>query len=103
MQARGTHTWDDIAAGVFTGRYQLWPLERSVLVTEIVAYPRKRALNIFLAGGDMDELLAAVPKLADYGREHGCSGMVLTGRRGWLRVMGKHGWRQRHVTMEKEI
>ena len=53
----GTHHFDDIAAGVYAGRMQLWPAPRGCIVTEIVVYPRKRVLNLFLAGGELDQIV----------------------------------------------
>lgn len=101
--ADGTHTFDDVAAGVLSGRFQIWPLEQGVIVTEILAYPRAKTVHIFLAGGDLGELLGALPQIEDWGRRHGCAAISLCGRKGWLRVMGARGWRQSRVTMEKGL
>ena len=51
-----THTWDDILWGIENGYLYLYSFENSALVCEFVNYPRLRALNIFLAGGDLNEL-----------------------------------------------
>ena len=45
--AEGTHTFDDIALGVLSGRYILWPGERSAIVTEIINYPQIKDLHFF--------------------------------------------------------
>jgi hypothetical protein len=85
--ADGTHDWDDIVAALYSRQMQLWPLERSALVTEIQQFPRKRVLNVFLGGGDLDELRAFVPTVAEFARANGCTALQCSGRRGWLRAI----------------
>lgn len=50
-ETRGTHTVEDVLAGIVAQRLQLWVGERCFAVTEFVGYPQKRTFNIFLAGG----------------------------------------------------
>lgn len=82
----GTHSFEDIAAGVLSGRFQLWPAAKSVVVTEIVVYPKLKDLHIFLAGGDLEELKGMQPSVEAWGAQLGCSRVTLTGRKGWVRV-----------------
>lgn len=37
----GTHGFEDIVEGVDRGRYQFWPGIRSVIITELLAFPRQ--------------------------------------------------------------
>ena len=53
----GTHEFEDVAKGIVEGRMQLWPSPRGCIVTEIVVYPKKKTLNVFLGGGELDQLL----------------------------------------------
>lgn len=99
----GTHTFDDVVDLVLSGRAQLWPGEAAVGVTEIVVYPRKRVLHCFLAAGEMDELLVMMDYAKQWGASQGCSGMTMSGRMGWQRVLNKHGWKPVLVTMETEF
>ncbi len=46
----GTHDFIDVAEGIYKGTMQLWPTPKGCIVTEIVVYPRKRMLNVFLGG-----------------------------------------------------
>ena len=52
----GTHEFEDIVDGIRSSRMQLWPSKRGCIVTEIVIYPRKKVLNLFLAGGELDQI-----------------------------------------------
>ena len=84
--SQGTHTFSDIAAGLLSGRYQLWAGQNSAVVTEIIVYPRMRDLHYFLAGGDLDELKEIRPRIEDWGRKNGCSRVSLAGRPGWAKT-----------------
>ena len=53
----GTHYFDDIVESIAKGTMQLWAAPRGCIVTEIVIYPRKKVLNIFLAGGELEQIL----------------------------------------------
>lgn len=99
----GSHTFDDIVDLVRSGKAQLWPAPRGCAVTEIVVYPQKRVLHLFLAGGELDQLRDMFNDAADWGRAQGCEAMTLSGRVGWSRVMRPDGWRQTAVVMERAI
>ena len=85
----GTHGIEDIAEGLKSGRFQLWPADDSVVVTEIIVYPRLKNLHFFLAGGDLDELRLMRPIIESWGKEIGCSRVSLAGRKGWERTFLK--------------
>ena len=97
----GTHDFMDVVDGVFAGRYQLWPAPRGCLVTEIVQYPKKKVLHIFLAGGEMDQLLDMYDDVSEFGRSQGCVRMTLAGRPGWKRVLSD--WQQDFVVLSTSI
>lgn len=101
--AGGTHTLDDIWQGVIEGRFQLWTAPHSVMVTEVLEYPRCRALHYFLAAGKMDELEALYPAVLAWGKSVGCTRASLAGRPGWARsFLAADGWKANHVVMTKE-
>ena len=99
----GTHTFDDVVDGITSGRMQLWPAPRGCATTEIVLYPRKKVLHVFLAGGDMDQILDMIDSAAAWGRTQDCTALTLAGRLGWQRVLDKHGFTPVLVTMERNI
>jgi hypothetical protein len=101
--AGGTHTFEDVADNIRAGRMQLWPTQRGCAVTEIVVYPQKKVLNVFLAAGDMDQVLDGIDAVAAWGSAQGCTAMTMSGRTGWKRVLGARGWEPTMITMEKEI
>ena len=92
--AGNTHTPDDVAAAVKAGRMQAWTRGDSLVVTEVLEFPQAKALNVFLAVGDLDEVMALQPDLEAFGRQHGCKAMRMEGRKGWRRVLPEHGWKE---------
>lgn len=100
----GTHTFEDIQAGVEKGSLQFWSGPASAVITEIVTFPRTKALNFFLAGGSLAELRAMYPVLLQWGKDQGCTTAVFTGRPGWERTFLKdEGWKPTLTVFEKEL
>jgi hypothetical protein len=99
----GTHTTTDIAHAVLKGTMQLWPGERGCAVTEIVVYPSKKVLHVFLAAGEMDQIVDMQESAEEWGKAQGCTAMTIAGRKGWSRVLANHGYEEKFVTLAKEI
>jgi hypothetical protein len=98
----GTHTFEDVARSILEGRMQLWPAPRGCAVTEIVLYPRKSVLHVFLAGGEMDQIVDMIDSAVEWSKGQGCESMTIAGRHGWARVLGKHGYKPVMTVLEKE-
>ena len=99
----GTHTVDDIFDSIERGRLHLWPAERGCLVTEFIDYPRKRVINVFLGGGEMDQLTDMHDSIVSFGKANGCTAATISGRPGWARVWRSAGFKPTCLTVEKEI
>lgn len=99
----GTHLFEDIVAGVQSGHMQLWPAPDGCLVTEIIVFPRKKVLNVFLGGGDLDRLVDMHDALAAWGRAQDCDAATINGRTGWQRVYKSRGWTPMHICLSKEL
>lgn len=81
--------------GLIRGEYQFWPGERSAGVTEIVEYPRRKALIFWLAGGDLSDLMANIEPVARaWGEAQGCTLFMgyAVDRPGWSRALQRHGY-----------
>jgi hypothetical protein len=100
----GTHNFDDVAEMVEQNRLQLWPAKDSVVLTEIVVYPRLKNLHYFLAGGDLDELSRMRPLIESWGKSIGCTRVTLAGRRGWAKTFLKdEGYSPQWSVLAKEL
>jgi hypothetical protein len=86
IEMAGTHWPADVLDTVIAGATQLWTGERSALVTEIVVYPRLKACNIWLAGGDLKEVVEIQRSVAEGAKARGCARLEVRGRPGWLRT-----------------
>ncbi len=89
---QGTHTLEDVRQGIAKGALQLWIGRRSVAVTEVVNYPRRRVLNVFLAAGEHADMAACMPGIEAYARGVGAGALMMAGRvarrTGWDRLFG---------------
>lgn len=85
--AGGTHTMEDVYHAVATGKAQFHPLEKSAIITEIVDYPQRAICRIWLAGGELDELMQAEKSIAVWAKSLGCDAMEIIGRKGWQRQL----------------
>lgn len=98
-----THTFEDIANGVRRARYQFWPAPDACAITEIVEFPRKMYLHIFLAGGRMETIVDMNASAERLARELGCNGMSISGRPGWKKVLSEHGYKPKAISLSKEF
>jgi hypothetical protein len=101
--AGGTHLFEDIVQAVDEGRMHFWPAEKSCVVTEVVCYPRARAIHIFLAAGDLMEIKDMDETFQEFGRALDAKFITLSGRKGWVKALDDLGYSVSHVSLYKEI
>ena len=99
----GTHDFIDVAEGIYKGTMQLWPTPRGCIVSEIVVYPRKKVLNVFLGGGELDQILEMHEDVIAWAKSQGCSALTMTGRLGWKKPLKAQGWKPLHTSYVKEF
>jgi hypothetical protein len=83
---------DELIAKLRDGRAQLWLGEKSAMVTEVHDEPVGRSLHVWLAGGDLAEIVSLTPGIAAWGRMMGCFEATIEGRTGWARVLKPYGF-----------
>lgn len=95
---RKRHVWQAIESG----HAQLWPLPNAALVTQIDIYPTGlKECRAWLAGGELDEIVAITPEIEAWARKRGCTRAVIFGRRGWGKALT--GYREMAVTYAKDL
>jgi hypothetical protein len=99
----GTHTIEDVRQQVLDGTAQLWPAPRGAMVTEVVTFPRRKVMNIFLAGGDLDQLLEMETDATEWCKGWGATGVMLHGRKGWEKVLAERGYRHLYTVLGKDF
>ena len=98
------HTIDDVFENIRTKKAIFYPLKSGVAIFTVQEYPRRRLLQIWLVGGDMDASIEGVLSGADFHAEqNGCSGIEVVGRKGWKRVLRTYGYDYKNVVMIKDI
>lgn len=97
----GSHTEDDVLARILAGEYRLWVFEKCAFVTFIWKRPQFTALYIYIAGGDLDALIAEQPNLEMWAKANGCARVYSAGRVGWERVFPDY--KKLGVTYAKEL
>ena len=83
----GTHTPEDVFKAIYNGNAQLWVGNRSAGVTEVSIYPQSKAIRIFLAGGDFEEMKYMGRILEAGAKKLGFDRIEIGGRRGFLRTL----------------
>src|SRR5215831_11544676 len=77
------HVWERIR----TKRSMFWPGDDCALVTEFYMTPTSiKSHHTWLAGGDLQAIVAAMPAIEEWGRICECHQQTGSGRRGWLRA-----------------
>lgn len=99
----GTHNFDDVAEAIKTGEMQLWAGPTGCIVTSIVTFPRCKTLQLFLGGGELQQLVDLMDSVEAWGRLQGCDIAIIAGRAGWARVFRKRGWREAGTTLKQEL
>lgn len=95
-RAGNVMTLSDLYTFVLTGAVQLWtpPTESldspatACMFTELVHYPRIKAIRSMYTAGNMRDAMAMIPRMARWALEQGCTRAEFAASPGWLRVAG---------------
>lgn len=98
-----THALADVRELIEDDCAQLWVGPNSAAVTEVLEYPRFRALHVWLAAGDLGEVVAGDSLIAQFAKDIEAQRITVDGRLGWKRVLAPHGYRAARVTLMRVI
>lgn len=93
-RAGNVMTIEDLYTFVLTGSVQLWttpekPLASNAtacMFTELVFYPRLRAIRSMYTAGNMRDAMGMIPRMARWALDQGCTRAEFAASPGWLRV-----------------
>lgn len=91
---------EQVREEVEAGRAQLWTTPNSAAVCGVQVPLGVREYHIWLAGGDLSELKVLEKSVCAYAHALGCVGVIIHGRRGWLRALPGY---QPGRTIKKEL
>jgi len=103
---------DDVFNMLFSGASNLWVAYDEneagkiygIVITTVKTYPCKRMVDMTFCAGDkldewQDEMMALIDRWAVDSK---LDGMEFTGRKGWGKVLEKHGLKETYRLFEKE-
>ena len=90
---------EDVLERIKSGDAQMWAGKAAFHITEIIIYPNRKTLHVWLSGGDMGELIEMAPKLMAWGKSMGCTDATIEGRLGWERVLAPLGFEKKAVLL----
>lgn len=94
----GNYTIDDVREALVSENAKLWAGEKSVAITETA-----RSFHVWLAGGDMAELMNMLVRAEKDHAEAGFDMVTISDARpGWERVLAPLGYKKR-VMLVKEL
>lgn len=97
------HTWEDFISLWAIGHAQLWPAEKGCIVTQIELYHNSKALRVWLAGGELPQILDMTRDVAEWAKAQGCSFAEFSGRLGWEKPLKRLGWKKAAVVMRLDL
>lgn len=93
----------DLVGELVAGSAQLWAGERAAMVTQCVGDEQGPCLHVWLAGGDLTEILRMKDGVEAWARAQGCERITINGRRGWTRVLRGHGYAPAGGELERRL
>lgn len=94
-------TEEELRAELSANRATLWTGEASAMVMQLLTPPP--TLHIWLAGGDLDDLLSLRGGMEAWARSQGCEWVTINGRRGWNRVLASFGYERDGEELRKAL
>lgn len=80
------YTFDQVVQGCVQAKILARFWDDAFMLVQVVEYPNSRHYHIFVAGGNMQTLIAARPQIIEAARAAGCERISLSGRKGWERM-----------------
>ncbi len=82
----------ELITALLNGQAMIWPGDAAAMVTSLEEGPEGRFLHVWLAGGDLDGVMALKPGVEAWGRAMGCKFVNINGRPGWARLLRGDGF-----------
>lgn len=107
---QGDEDWPEVEAALSNNEQQLWAVMDgnaviAAAVTRIALTRGGEVVEVYLVGGDdFRRWIAALNDTIEVSaREIGCVAMRAYGRMGWLKTLGRLGWKAKTLAFEKPL
>lgn len=94
-----THSVQDVVDALQDGRMQAIYNDDGLIVVQIINYPQKRVMDIFMCVGDLRAISDLKPQLVDYARDMGVDFGRAFVRPGLVDPLLKLGWKKGGTVM----
>ena len=113
--SNGRFTIESVASDLSSGAQVLWILYRGdddmlmALTTAVSHYPDRTFLNVMFCGADGREEYfkqhrdLIVSSISAWAKMHNCSGVEISGRPGWERILAPAGYKKAYTVLELEF
>lgn len=98
-----THTLQDILHEISEGKKQSFAYGSTWAITQVLDFPRKRVLELFMVVGIGCELAILEEQIVEYGKKIGADFIRTQARRGWKNKAKEMGWKHTHNIFIKEL
>jgi metal-responsive CopG/Arc/MetJ family transcriptional regulator len=98
-----THLLKDILAALEDGSMQSFAQGDTWVVTQVIEFPQKRVLEVFLVVGDGADLAALSDTITAFAQFQRCKLIRAYGRPGWLKHAKPLGWCETSRIFLREI
>ena len=109
-EGNGTYDIEDIKDNLDSGKdILLVAMNGAEIIAagtlEIVQYPQKKVMNMFLGGGTLlkDWEEDAMDTIYNIAKDQGADSIYLQGRDGWARTLGKYGYKKIGTILERTV
>ena len=102
-RAGNTHALSDVLDDINRGNVSFLPGEKSALVFETMVFPLKTVLTIWLAGGDLNELVEMYQHVERFARQNDVNEIKIMGRPGWVKSAEKQGFQPIGTVLSKDL
>lgn len=89
----GVYLVSDILAAIAAGKMQSFAEGDTWAVTQVIDFPRARALEILAVIGEHEQFRKLHERILQYARDNDIALMRAYGRRGWLPDAKANGWK----------
>lgn len=97
--AGNTHSVEDVIEAIRTGTMQTIFNENGVIITQILDYPRKRVMDVFMCVGELDAIKALEGELIAHAKKNKAHFGRAFVRPGLVEHWTKMGWRKGATVM----
>lgn len=103
LEIDGTHAWGDLVARFHDGRSQVFWNDHGAWVTDIIVYPRKRVLHVWIVAGELPEVMKVQTQVEAFARLEKCDYITAVARFGWKHVARQHGWQEHAMLIRHPV